>query len=123
MEWKINKIILSIVAIGIELEEEAADKVGMGLEDHLPTPQQVITSENSAAFKLSVLIAQKHKMSTWENSFDEQMDLLRLECSQGIHPVWSRLAREAPIFAEFERFDIIEEEMKTFDSKEWIKGG
>jgi len=93
----------------------------MGLEDHLPTPQQVITSEDSAAFKLSVLIAQKHKMSTWENSFDEQMDLLRLECSQGIHPVWSRLAREAPIFAEFERFDIIEEEMKTFDSKEWIK--
>ena len=93
----------------------------MGLEDHLPTPQQVITSENSAAFKLSVLIAQKHKMSTWENSFDEQMDLLRLECSQGIHPVWSRLAREAPLFAEFERFDIIEEEMKTFDSKEWIK--
>ena len=48
----------------------------MGLEDHLPTPQQVIASENSAAFKLSVLIAQKHKMSTWENSFDEQMDLL-----------------------------------------------
>lgn len=93
----------------------------MGLEDHLPTPQQVIASENSAAFKLSVLIAQKHKMSKWENSFDEQMDLLRLECSQGIHPVWSRLAREAPIFAEFERFDIIEEEMKTFDSKEWIK--
>jgi hypothetical protein len=27
MEWKINKIILSIVAIGIELEEEVADKV------------------------------------------------------------------------------------------------
>jgi len=92
-----------------------------GLEDHLPTPQQIITSENPAAFKLSVLIAQKHKMPTWENSFDEQMDILRLECSQGIHPVWSRLAREAPIFAEFERFDIIEDEIKIFDSGEWIK--
>ena len=92
----------------------------MGLEDHLPTPQQAINSENPAAFKLSVLIAQKHKMTSWDESFDEQMNILRLECSQGIHPVWSRLAREAPIFAEFERFDIIEEEAKIFDSKEWI---
>ena len=93
----------------------------IGLEDHLPTPQQVITSENPAAFKLSVLIAQKHKMLAWEKSFDEEMDLLRLECSQGIHPVWRRLAREAPIFAEFERFDIVEEEIKIFDSRGWIK--
>ena len=93
----------------------------MGLEDHLPTPQQAINSENPAAFKLSVLIAQKHKMTTWDESFDEQMNILRLECSQGIHPVWSRLAREAPIFAEFERFDIVEEKTKIFDSKEWIE--
>ena len=93
----------------------------MGLEDHLPTPQQAIDSENPAAFKLSVLIAQKHKMTTWDESFDEQMNILRLECSQGIHPVWSRLAREAPIFAEFERFDIVEEKTKIFDSKEWIE--
>ena len=93
----------------------------VGLEDHLPTPQQVIISENPAAFKLSVLIAQKHKMTSWDKSFDEQMDILRLECSQGVHPVWSRLAREAPIFAEFERFDIIDEEVKVYDSKEWIK--
>ena len=92
----------------------------MGLEDHLPTPKQAIDSNNSAAFKLSILIAQKHKMSTWEKSLDDQMDLLRLECSQGIHPVWSRLAREAPIFAEFERFDIIEEESEVFNSKDWI---
>ena len=91
------------------------------MEDHLPTPQQVIISENPAAFKLSVLIAQKHKMTSWDKSFDEQMDILRLECSQGVHPVWSRLAREAPIFAEFERFDIIDEEVKVYDSKEWIK--
>ena len=93
----------------------------MGLEDHLPTPQQAINSENPAAFKLSVLIAQKHKMTTWDESFDEQMNILRLECTQGIHPVWSRLAREAPIFAEFERFDIVEEKTKIFDSKEWIE--
>ena len=93
----------------------------MGLEDHLPTPQQAIDSKNPAAFKLSVLIAQKHKMTTWDKAFDEQMNILRLECSQGIHPVWSRLAREAPLFAEFERFEIVEEETKTFDSKDWIK--
>ena len=74
-------------------------KSRVGLEDHLPTPQQVIISENPAAFKLSVLIAQKHKMTSWDKSFDEQMDILRLECSQRVHPVWSRLPREAPIFA------------------------
>tara|TARA_B100000482_G_scaffold184224_1_gene159742 strand:+ start:4040 stop:7411 length:3372 start_codon:yes stop_codon:yes gene_type:complete len=93
----------------------------MSLEDHLPSPQQAINSEYSAAFKLSVLIAQKYKMTTWDKSYEEEMNTLRLECSQGIHPVWSRLAREAPIFAEFERFDIIEEETKIFNSKDWIK--
>tara|TARA_B100000900_G_scaffold100448_1_gene83138 strand:- start:1815 stop:5180 length:3366 start_codon:yes stop_codon:yes gene_type:complete len=94
----------------------------MALEDHLPTPQEVIKSSNPAAFKLAILIAQKYKMATWDEPLDKQMDILRLECSQGIHPVWSRLAREAPIFAELERFDVIEEETKKFDSQEWIMG-
>ena len=73
-----------------------ARQVKRGFEDYLLTPQQAIESKNSAAFKLAVLIAQKHKMNSWEASFDDQMNFLRIECSQGIHPVWSRLAREAP---------------------------
>ena len=97
-------------------------KVKRGFEDYLLTPQQVMESNNSAAFKLAVLIAQKHKMNSWDPSFDEQMNLLRIECSQGIHAVWSRLAREAPIFAELERFDINEEEDFLEDSGNWIKG-
>ncbi|MDB3871650.1 hypothetical protein N9318_04980 [Euryarchaeota archaeon] len=87
--------------------------------DLLP-PQQVIDSNETAAFKLAVLIAQKHKMNSWESSFDDQMNLLRVECSQGVHPVWSRLAREAPLFAELERFEIKEEENVLVDAKEWI---
>ena len=87
--------------------------------DLLP-PQQVIDSNETAAFKLAVLIAQKHKMNSWESSFDDQMNLLRVECSQGVHPVWSRLAREAPLFAELERFEIKEEENALVDAKEWI---
>ena len=96
-------------------------QVKQGFEDYLLSPQQVIESKNPAAFKLAVLIAQKHKMNSWEPSFEEQMNILRIECSQGIHPVWSRLAREAPIFAELERFDINEEEDVPVDSGDWIK--
>jgi len=95
-------------------------QVKRSFEDYLLSPQQVIKSEKSAAFKLTVLIAQKHKMDSWDPSFDEQMDLLRIECSQGIHPVWSRLAREAPVFAELERFDINDEEESNMDSEDWI---
>lgn len=98
-----------------------ARQVKRGFEDYLLTPQQAIESKNSAAFKLAVLIAQKHKMNSWEASFDDQMNFLRIECSQGIHPVWSRLAREAPVFAELERFEINEEEELIIDSKDWIK--
>ena len=96
-------------------------QVKRGFEDYLLSPEQVIGSENSAPFKLTVLIAQKHKMNSWESSFDEHMDFLRIECSQGIHPVWSRLAREAPLFAELERFDINDEEEINIDPEDWIK--
>ena len=98
-----------------------ARQVKRGFEDYLLTPQQAIESKNTAAFKLAVLIAQKHKMNSWEASFDDQMNFLRIECGQGIHPVWSRLAREAPVFAELERFEINEEEEFTKDSTDWIE--
>ena len=96
-------------------------QIKRSFEDYLLSPKEVLESKNSAAFKLAVLIAQKHKMNSWEASFEDEMNLLRIECNQGIHPVWSRLAREAPIFAELERFDINEDEDFSEDSIEWIK--
>ncbi|MDC1029580.1 hypothetical protein OAR30_03195 [Euryarchaeota archaeon] len=96
-------------------------QIKRSFEDYLLSPKEVLESKNSAAFKLAVLIAQKHKMNSWEATFEDEMNLLRIECNQGIHPVWSRLAREAPIFAELERFDINEDEDFSEDSSEWIK--
>jgi tetratricopeptide (TPR) repeat protein len=92
-----------------------------GFEDNLPSPDRVLRDDHSAGFKLAVLIAQKHKMTTnWNDSWDGNLDLVRIECAQGLHPVWSRLAREAPLFAEMERFPVNEIEVEVYDSSEWI---
>ena len=92
-----------------------------GFEDNLPSPDRIFDSDNSVGFKLAVLIAQKHKMTTnWNDAWDKNLDCVRVECAQGLHPVWSRLAREAPLFAEMERFPVNEIEAEVFDSSKWI---
>lgn len=91
-----------------------------GLQDRLELPQSVISSNQSPAYRLAVLIAQKHKMGdSWNNEWDEAVIALRKECESGVHPVWERLAREAPLLAELGRFPISENE-NVLDSEGWL---
>jgi len=91
-----------------------------GLEDRLEAPRTVISSKDSAAYRLAVLIAQKQKMGdSWKAEWDEEADALRAECESGVHPVWERMAREAPLLAELGRFPMAEAVVTTVDSSEW----
>ena len=91
-----------------------------GLQDRLEAPQSVIRSKEPAAYRLAVLIAQKHKMgSSWKDEWDENFQPLRKECETGIHPVWERMAREAPLIAELGRFPISEKE-RNIDAGGWL---
>ena len=91
-----------------------------GLQDRLESPQSVIHSKESAAYRLAVLIAQKQKMgASWKDEWDEYFQSLREECENGVHPVWERMAREAPLIAELGRFPISEKE-QNIDAGDWL---
>ena len=91
-----------------------------GLQDRLESPQSVIRSKESAAYRLAVLIAQKHKMgASWKDEWDQYFQSLRKECETGVHPVWERMAREAPLIAELGRFPISEKE-QNIDAGDWL---
>ena len=94
---------------------------GTSARDRLETPRTVIGSKESPAYRLAVLIAQKQKMGgSWKREWDEAATTLRLECESGVHPVWERMAREAPILAELGRFPITDEDTVSVDSHEWV---
>ena len=93
-----------------------------GLQDRLELPQSVIRSKEPAAYRLAVLIAQKHKMgSSWKEEWNDSFQPLRKECETGVHPVWERMAREAPLLAELGRFSISEKE-QNIDAGDWLSG-
>ena len=92
------------------------------IDDRLAGPFDVLASDEPAAYKLAVLCAHKGKPgASWDASLDSQMSALRSVCEKGIHPVWIRLAREAPLLAEMAQFPVIEAENRDFDSGDWVK--
>ena len=124
-----------------EINENTSDKIvnkstnrnrkigrrgGKGLrrsfEDNLAHPLEIIASNESNGYKLAVLIAQKTKMDkSWNLKWDDELEKLRIACEKGIHPVWSKLAKEANLFAELSRFKITQENIIRKDSSIWIE--
>jgi len=92
-----------------------------GIEEYLDNPQKVIDSDETGGYKLAVLIAQQNKMGdSWNLAWDEELIAIRSECHEGLHPVWSKLAKEAGLFAELSRFKNSEVTKNKFDSSDWI---
>jgi hypothetical protein len=93
------------------------------LDDRLEDPSSVITKEKEAvAYRLAVLLAQKHRMGeSWNAEWDSAITDMRSECEEGIHPVWERMAREAPLIAELGRFPTVSHEFNDEDSISWHK--
>ena len=92
------------------------------IEDRLAGPVESLSSNEPAAYKLAVLTVQRERMGmSWYSSWDSEMDSLRVECEQGVHPVWRRMAREAPLLGELGGFPVVEPEIVEIDSTDWIE--
>ena len=92
--------------------------------DKLASPDAAISSGYSCGYRLAVLIAQKNRLGKdeWKASWDQEMDVIRQECRNGVHPVWERLARESPLLAELGLFPIVEPESSFGERDPWIFG-
>ena len=90
--------------------------------DKLASPDAAISSGYSCGYRLAVLIAQKNRLGKdeWKAPWDQEMDLIRQECRNGVHPVWERLARESPLLAELGVFPIVEPVSSFGERDPWI---
>jgi len=90
--------------------------------DKLASPDDAISSGYSCGYRLAVLIAQKNRFSKdeWKVAWDQEMDVIRQECRNGVHPVWERLARESPLLAELGLFPIVKPESSFGERGPWI---
>ena len=92
--------------------------------DKLASPDVAISSGYSCGYRLAVLIAQKNRLGKdeWKASWDQEMDVIRKECRNGVHPVWERLAKRVPLLAELGLFPIVEPESSFGERDPWIFG-
>ena len=72
--------------------------------------------EDNAGYRLCRMLLMSNKDS---NASESDIGSIRSECEKGLHPVWERLAREAPIFAELSRFPVKEQEEDFVDINFW----
>ena len=88
----------------------------------LPKADEVLIDDGSpAAYRLAVLLVRKTLFSDdWDDSWDEILEDLREKAStNGVHPVWSKMAEATPILAQFAAFpqaDIEEQEADNFET-------
>jgi len=88
----------------------------------LPKADEVLIDDGSpAAFRLAVLLVRKTLFSDdWDDSWDEILEDLREKAStNGVHPVWSKMAESTPILAQFAAFpqaDVEEQEADKFET-------
>ena len=72
--------------------------------------------EDNAGYRLCRILLMSNKDS---NASESDIGSIRSECEKGLHPVWERLARDAPIFAELSRFPVKEQKEDFVDVNFW----
>jgi len=93
-----------------------------GTQDWLSSPAEAMASEWSPAYRLAVLLVHRYRGGPdWESGLEVQLENMREQCVEGIHPVWEALAKEAPLLAELGRFPVIEIEEPEVDAGNWIE--
>ena len=98
-------------------------KSNSGPLEWLPKAEDVLIDDGSPiAYRLAVLLIRKTLFSDdWEESWDSTLDDLREDATtQGVHPVWSKMAEATPILAQFAAFpqsEIEEQEADKFDTE------
>ena len=97
-------------------------KTNSGPLEWLPKAEEVLIDDGSpAAYRLAVLLIRKTLYSDdWEESWDSILEGLREDAAtQGVHPVWSKMAEATPILAQFAAFpqtELKEQEADKFDT-------
>ena len=91
---------------------------GSGPLEWLPKTEDVLISDGSpVAYRLAILLIRKTLFpDDWEDSWDEILEGLReTASSDGVHPVWSKMAEATPILAQFAAFPKTEVSELTAD--------
>jgi len=92
-----------------------------GPMEWLPKSEEVLIDDGSpVAYRLAVLLIRKTLYSDdWEESWDEILDGLREDATtNGVHPVWSKMAESTPILAQFAAFpqnEVAEQKADKFE--------
>ena len=92
-----------------------------GPMEWLPAADEVLIDDGSPiAYRLSILLIRKTLFSDdWEENWDEIVDDLREKATtNGVHPVWQKMAEATPILAQFAAFpqnEIVEQKADKFD--------
>jgi hypothetical protein len=73
-------------------------------------------------YRLSAMLVQRARLGDkWNLTWDSELEKMRNSCAEGIHPVWLRLGKEAPLLAEMQSYPEIEiSNITSTDSSEWI---
>ena len=95
-----------------------------GIEAFLESVDTIRTSQESPAYRLTVLLIHKGRdPKSWKSEDNALIDELRSTCNSGVHPVWAQAARECPLIAMLGAFPSTtpstEETKQTLD---WIEG-
>ena len=93
-----------------------------GTEDWVEGMEELISSDASSGYRLSAMLVQRERLgSRWNNAWDSVLESVRKNCLEGIHPVWARLGKEAPLLAEMQSYREIEISVKSMGSSaDWI---
>lgn len=79
-------------------------------QDLLPSKGDILSDENeSHTFKFATLLIHKARdRESWSDDEEAVLVGLRLECSQGVHKVWGKMAEETPLLAELAACPVVE---------------
>ena len=91
---------------------------GSGPLEWLPKAEDVLIDDGSpTAYRLAIMLIRKTLFSDdWEESWDEILEGLRQDATtNGVHPVWSKMAEATPILAQFAAFPKSEVEQQEAD--------
>ncbi|MGY8701578.1 MAG: hypothetical protein ACKVHH_02580 [Candidatus Poseidoniales archaeon] len=79
-------------------------------QDLLPSKDDILSDENeSHTFKFATLLIHKARdRESWSDEEEAVLVGLRLECSQGVHKVWGKMAEESPLLAELAACPVVE---------------
>jgi len=94
---------------------------GTGADSWLESVDTVLQDGLNSPYRLAVLLIHRARMAdNWKSENDEVVVSLRKECVTGVHPVWSRLARETPLLAEFAEYPSLDMEQAEVIEEEWL---